>query len=262
MIGLLLSVLILIAQLYWGVVGTTGMHGRELSIFAPYAVLMICVVIYHAVRTPWLISNEHLEAIQDEKSSKEKIETELQREREASKADLKHERDLVQQPDISLEWAWTEDQAKLLSRGDEKNIVVHNRSSEYVYNVQIDPIPLFRGFVFDEITEIAPGEKRLAVARWNGKSTQNSRYIEFFMCAEAEAASKGWYQPKPNNRGLASQWFKIPMSIRYRSKNASWLCELEFTYDVGSESFFTRLGGRRVYIEAQNTGSIPSSAIS
>jgi hypothetical protein len=62
LIGVVLAILILVAQIYFGVIGASGIHARLLSIAWPYAVLIAGFLIYHAARTPWLISNDHLDA--------------------------------------------------------------------------------------------------------------------------------------------------------------------------------------------------------
>lgn len=61
-LGVTTAVLILLAQLYFGVI-TSGVHPRILAILWPYALLLVALVVYHLARTPWLISNEHLDAI-------------------------------------------------------------------------------------------------------------------------------------------------------------------------------------------------------
>ena len=63
LISILAAALVLIAQLHFGVITHNGISGRWYSIAAPYALVLICVAIYHATRAPWLISNEHLENI-------------------------------------------------------------------------------------------------------------------------------------------------------------------------------------------------------
>jgi hypothetical protein len=64
LIGVLLAVLILAAQVNFGVIGASGIHARLLSIAWPYAILIAVFVIYHAVRTPWLISNDQIDAVE------------------------------------------------------------------------------------------------------------------------------------------------------------------------------------------------------
>ena len=72
-------------------------------------------------------------------------------------------------PDVALIWDWTEDQKKagnLLGR-TEKSILVDNRSSEYVYNVRVEPVHLQNDLVFDVIPEIAPHSLSAATGRWH-----------------------------------------------------------------------------------------------
>ena len=78
MIGILLALLVLLAQFHFGVIGSDGIHGRVLSIISPYVALMGAFVIYHAVRTPWLISNDHLDSIKATESAKTALQQELE----------------------------------------------------------------------------------------------------------------------------------------------------------------------------------------
>jgi hypothetical protein len=78
MLAILAAMLVLAAQLHFGVIGASGIKGRELSIFGPYAILMAIFAIYHAARTPWLISNDHLELIKEIKNREKSLELELE----------------------------------------------------------------------------------------------------------------------------------------------------------------------------------------
>lgn len=154
-----------------------------------------------------------------------------------------------QQPDVALMWEFPKDVRKVnnFMGRTEKDIVVHNRSNEYVYNIQIKPIMLGSNLVFDQITELAPGEGYIAIARWDGRSTaEGKQYIYFFSRVEEEGRQKGWFQEKPNNTGLRTEWFKIPMSIHYEARNTKWETQFEFTYAQTENSFFTRVGGHRI----------------
>lgn len=163
-------------------------------------------------------------------------------------ADLQAERDRFQQPDVSLSWNWpiNERQHQRFLGGTEKQILVHNRSKEYVYNVQLHPIELGQGLTFDVINEIAPDAQLPAVGRWDDSSSLSKNYVYFFARTEEEGTGKGWYQPKPHNRGLSYSWFKIPMVLTYQSHGITWEARFEFVYDVGEESCFTRTSERRV----------------
>jgi hypothetical protein len=61
-LGILTALLVLLAHFHYGVIAG-GMHGRILSIVWPYAALVVAFTVYHLARTPWLISNEQLDAI-------------------------------------------------------------------------------------------------------------------------------------------------------------------------------------------------------
>jgi hypothetical protein len=245
MLAILAAMLVLAAQVYFNVIGSSGIRGREISIFAPYAILMVCFALYHAARTPWLISNEHLEAIQAEKLARQKIEAELQRERESGEAKLQKERDLAHQPDVVLAWGWTEEQIRTrsMTSGWDKYILVDNRSDEHVYNVQIESISLLRGLAFDPIPEIGPRATCLAIARWDGGSIPSKQYPHFFARAESEAKDKGWYSANAQGR----QVFKIPMTLKYEcAKHSRWFCRFEFVHDIGENSFFLKREGGRI----------------
>lgn len=166
--------------------------------------------------------------------------------------ELRVERDKILQPDVALVWDWREDvrhNQRFLS-GTEKDILIHNRSSEYIYNVRIEPVQAFVVLSFDTVPSVAPGEQHLAVGRWISEvrgpiSSSETNYAYYFAAIEADATEKGWYQRKPHNRGLSNAWFKIPMVIRYQARGVEWMVKFELTHDIGDESYFTRLTGMR-----------------
>jgi len=160
-----------------------------------------------------------------------------------------HQGSNPEQPDLALKWEFPKDVRKVnnFMGRTEKDIIVHNRSDEYIYNIQISPIPLGSQMVFDPITELAPGDEYIAIARWDGKSTVNgTQYIHFFSRVEEEGKQKGWFEKKPINAGLRSEWFKIPISVQYEARNMKWQTQFEFTYAQTENSFFTRVGGHRI----------------
>lgn len=163
---------------------------------------------------------------------------------------LEAERDRQQQPDVALVWDWSEDErkAKDLLGLTEKSILVHNRSGQYVYNVQIGSIRLHQTLTFDEMNAIAPGEQRIAVGRWNGRSGQQTNYIYFFNGEDNEkiAGERGWIHKKLHNRGLSDSFLRVPMALTYESNGTAWRCEFEFDYEAGAESSFRRTSARRV----------------
>lgn len=163
---------------------------------------------------------------------------------------LEAERDRQQQPDVGLIWDWSEDErkAKNLLGLTEKSILVHNRSGQYVYNVRIDSIGLHQTLTFDDMNEIGPGEERMALGRWNGRSSQQTNYIYFFTGEDNEkiAGERGWIHKKPHNRGLSDSFFRVPMALTYESNGTTWRCEFEFDYEPTTEGLFRRISGRRV----------------
>jgi len=62
LLGVITAVLILIAQIHFGIIGR-DVQPRLISILWPYALLTTLLIAYHLLRTPWLISNSHLETI-------------------------------------------------------------------------------------------------------------------------------------------------------------------------------------------------------
>src|ERR1039458_10466227 len=60
LLGVITAVLILLAQLHYGIIAG-GVRLRILSILWPYVLLVMAFIVYHLARTPWLISNEHLD---------------------------------------------------------------------------------------------------------------------------------------------------------------------------------------------------------
>lgn len=166
----------------------------------------------------------------------------------ASERELAAERDRASQPDIGLLWDWPE--GERLRRGlmgdTEKEILVHNRSNEFVYNVQIETVPLRNGLSFDPIREIGPNTQYEAVGRWNDKSSVHTNYHYFFVGAAEEAETKGWIFKKAHNRGIDDTYWRIPMAVTYESHGIRWRWEFDFIYDFGQPSEFVRKTGTRL----------------
>jgi hypothetical protein len=68
------------------------------------------------------------------------------------------------QPDVALEWEYIRDEGRIqeLMGKPEKHIVVHNRSGDYIYNVQIEPVQLD-----DEVNSIWLEKLALTPKRWS-----------------------------------------------------------------------------------------------
>jgi len=63
-------------------------------------------------------------------------------------------------PDVALVWDWPDEVKRnggVLGMAREKDILIHNRSDQYVYNVQVESVKLHQELSFDLINEIAPG---------------------------------------------------------------------------------------------------------
>ncbi len=76
LLGFLLAILILAAQYHFGVI-RSDLHGRVLSIAWPYVLVLIAFLAYHFARTPWLISNDHLDSIKATESTNGALRQEL-----------------------------------------------------------------------------------------------------------------------------------------------------------------------------------------
>jgi hypothetical protein len=154
-----------------------------------------------------------------------------------------------EQPDVALVWDWTQDQIKLekaypLSES-EKNILVHNRSTHYIYKVTIDSIPLDPKLRFDPINEAAPNALHVAIARWNRESTVRTKYKDYF----SEVFLKGneqWIHKKEHDRGLSESYLELPIAVEYEVQGIRWRCEFDFIYDGGTETKFIRKRGYRI----------------
>ena len=161
------------------------------------------------------------------------------------------ELDKAEQPDVALVWDLQEDEKKLRKPMDtlySKSILVHNRSDEWVYNVQIHPVKLDQEMTFEMINEIEPQKQHAALAHWDGRSSLLTDYVYFFAKEENEraAAEKKMIHKKVHNRGLSDEFLRIPMRVTYDANNRSWECEYVFIYDVGLESMFEKKSHRRV----------------
>lgn len=148
-------------------------------------------------------------------------------------------------PDIALVWELTDDQKRALKLiGDlDKTILVHNRSGQYIYNVQIGSLRLSDEMLFEQLNEIAPNDKRLAIGRWNGTSTSLLSYIFFFGddANERQGEQLGWRKRKSHNRGISGWVWDIPMTLSYESPvGTKWKDCFEFHYDPGDVSTFTK----------------------
>lgn len=62
-VGVVLAILILLAQIRYGVISQDAVRANVLAVLWPYAALIGLFVIYHVVRAPWLISNAQLDEI-------------------------------------------------------------------------------------------------------------------------------------------------------------------------------------------------------
>lgn len=111
------------------------------------------------------------------------------------------ERDRTQQPDVALVWDWSEDQKRIRASDIEKIILIENRSNQYIYNVQIEPVKLTQQLTFDLINEIAPRKQHAALGRWNGMSSAHNNYVYFFGNNEQAALDNGWIFKKVHPTG-------------------------------------------------------------
>lgn len=170
--------------------------------------------------------------------------------------ELKLEQDKLLQPEVGLVWAFPErygGSVGVLERGSEKFIVVHNRSSEYIHNIQVQPIILDSRVEFDFIPVIAPSKTAEAVGRWDSKgspgqknSSLTTNYAYFFADNEETGSKLGWYQEKPHDRGITNAWWKVPITVSYQWRGVTWQTVFEFTYDIGEESWFSLISGKRI----------------
>ena len=87
--------------------------------------------------------------------------------------ELQAEREKLLQPEVGLVWGWPEryrNNMEQFERGSERFILVHNRSTDYMHNIQVQPIVLESRVEFDLIPEIAPSKTAEAVGRWDSKT--------------------------------------------------------------------------------------------
>jgi hypothetical protein len=212
-----------------------------LSFVIPYVAIIGGHIFLRFVAAPWRLHNQ-------QNAEHQKIKQQLNKQIIEISNALQIERDHTGQPDVALIWDWPEDQkkAKDLLGDTEKSILVHNRSDQYVYNIQIEPIQLGQGLTFDLINEIEVGGEHLALGRWDDKSSLHTNYIYFFSKNEQGASDKGWVCQKIHNRGFSNHFLKVPMAITYESNGVKWRWEFEFIYDNDDESLFTRKSGCRI----------------
>jgi hypothetical protein len=148
------------------------------------------------------------------------------------------------QPDVALVWEFSEDERKIKNAlgHTEKSIIVHNRSNQYIYNVNIGPIRLSQTLSFETINEIAPATEHVALGRWDGRSSAVTNYLYFFDNDEnkAMASGLGWVHKKLHDRGVTDAFLKVPMTLTFDSGGTTWGCEFEFNYDPGEESCFVK----------------------
>ena len=130
------------------------------------------------------------------------------------------------QPDVALVWEFSEDQRKAenMLGYTEKSIIVHNRSDQYIYNVNIAPVRLVQILSFDAINEIAPSAEHVALGRWNGRSSATTNYLYFFDKDENKkvASEMGWFHKKLHDRGISDAFLKVPMTLTFDSDGITW----------------------------------------
>jgi hypothetical protein len=170
--------------------------------------------------------------------------------------DIATERSKTLQPELGLVWGWPEryrNNMQQFERGSERFILVHNRSTDYMHNIQVQPIVLESRVEFDLIPEIAPSMTAEAVGRWDSRnnpgqknSSFTTNFVYFFADNEAKGTELGWYQRKPHNRGLADVWWKVPITVSYQARGTAWESTFEFTYDTGDESWFSLVSSKRI----------------
>ena len=170
--------------------------------------------------------------------------------------ELGRERERLLQPEVGLVWGWPEryrNNMEQFERGSEKFILVHNRSTDYIHNIQVQPIVMDTRVEFDFIPEIAPSKMEEAIGRWDSKtnpgqknSSLTTNYVYFFADNEERGVKSGWYQAKPHNRGLTDVWWKVPITVAYQSRGVNWQSTFEFTYDFAEGSCFSLLSSKRL----------------
>jgi hypothetical protein len=147
-------------------------------------------------------------------------------------------------PDVALVWDWTpEEKGRQSFLGNtEKSIFVDNRNDQTIGRVCIDPIPLHCSLTFDEINEIPPKSRGLAVGRWNiaseNKSTTIDGYHQYMQTFDDGLQEKGWEKKKPHNRGMSSTFAKIPMAVIFDWQNATWKVKFSWHYDARDDEIY------------------------
>lgn len=222
-----------------------------LSFILPYVVILGGHALWRLATAPVRLHKLQYNEHQAEIASNEARQEELVAGLEQRIGSLDSELSKIKQPDVALVWDWgvseTERQIKQAHGYTEKDILIHNRSSQYIYNVQIQPIRLTPELVFDPINDVAPNGQHLARGRWDGRSTETKNYIYYFAVVEQEIVDKGWMHQKLHNRGISDKFSKVPMTVTYESTGVKWQYDFEFNYDPGGdETCFVRLSGQRL----------------
>jgi hypothetical protein len=96
-VGVILAILILIAQIHYGLITKDAVRANVLAISWPYIILVGMFIVYHFLRAPWLVSNRHLDTHSDLKGDLAKAE----RDHEATKQQLTMERERNKKPSFT-----------------------------------------------------------------------------------------------------------------------------------------------------------------
>jgi len=109
LIGALLVVAILVLQIHYGVINHAEIQGNAWAIAWPYVALILILFLFHLVRVPWKLDQEHQRVHQEDKNKISQAETECAQIREELQSVL----DRADGPTIHLAWDVPKDFASL-----------------------------------------------------------------------------------------------------------------------------------------------------
>jgi hypothetical protein len=150
----------------------------------------------------------------------------------------------VAAPDMAFTWNW---QYPSLGAVDyEKDMILHNRSTAFIYSIRISPVSLDSELSFDPINEIEPDGKLPVTAHWNQVSSSTAPvYVQYLLKNGKAAHEKGWVVPC--SVGLDSELYRIPLTVEFEAGGFRWQRDAVFEYRISGRGAFEHRPTTRIH---------------
>jgi hypothetical protein len=142
-------------------------------------------------------------------------------------------------PDVMFQWGFTHLNKSGFGLYEfDKDILVHNRSHEWIYNVIVSPIKLGETLTFDKITEIESHDYKARTPQWDRFPGQTKKMVTDFLCREMnieKAKEIGIYHSK--DVGVSEFTMTIPIDATFMHGAKTWKLSAIFTFDPAHGDF-------------------------